>query len=72
MVLGASRYTFDEAAEMQSAANVIDSAVHGFEYFGCVPEIMVPDQLRGRRPACRLTGRFRGNPSVRQRMDARG
>ena len=46
MVLGASSYTFAEATDTQSAADFIDATVHGFEYYGCVPEIMVPDQLR--------------------------
>jgi len=46
MVLGASNYTFVEATETQRAPDFIESTVRGLEYFGGVPEILVPDQLR--------------------------
>jgi transposase len=46
MVLGASNYTYARATLTQSSADFIDASVDGFEYFGCVPEIAVPDQLR--------------------------
>lgn len=46
MVLGASNYTYAEATATQGSADFIDATVRGFEYFGCVPEIAVPDQLR--------------------------
>jgi transposase len=59
MVLGASNYTFAEATMTQSAADFIDATVHGFEYFGCVPEIVVPDQLRAA-----VTGPDRYDPEL--------
>jgi transposase len=59
MVLGASSYTFAEATETQSTADFIDATVHSFEYFGCVPEIMVPDQLRAA-----VTGPDRYDPEI--------
>lgn len=46
MVLGASNYTYAEATYTQQASDFIASTVRGFEYFGCLPEILVPDQLR--------------------------
>jgi transposase len=46
MVLGASNYTFAEASYTQGSADFIASTIRGFEYFGAVPEILVPDQLR--------------------------
>jgi transposase len=46
MVLGASNYTYVEATATQGSADFIDATVHGLEYFGAVPEIAVPDQLR--------------------------
>jgi transposase len=46
MVLGASNYTFAEASETQRAPDFIESTVRGLEYFGAVPEVLVPDQLR--------------------------
>lgn len=59
MVLGASNYTYAEATATQSAADFIDATVHGFEYFGCVPEIAVPDQLRAA-----VTGPDRYDPEI--------
>jgi transposase len=59
MVLGASNYTYAEATATQSGANFIDSTVHGFEFFGCVPEIAVPDQLRAA-----VTGPDRYDPEI--------
>lgn len=46
MVLGASSYTFAEATRSQKVADFTSSVVRGLEYFGGVPEILVPDQLR--------------------------
>jgi len=46
MVLGASNYTYAEATRTQTLPDFIDSQVRGFEYYGCVPAIVVPDQLR--------------------------
>jgi transposase len=45
-VLGASNYTFAEATRTQQLADFVGSTVRAFEYFGCVPEVVVPDQLR--------------------------
>jgi len=59
MVLGASNYTYAEATTTQSSADFIDSIVRGFEYFGCVPEIAVPDQLRAA-----VTGPDRYDPEI--------
>lgn len=53
-VLGASNYTYAEATWDQSLASWIASHVRAFEYFGGVPEIVVPDNLRsGISKACR-------------------
>jgi transposase len=46
MVLGASNYTFAEASHTQGSADFIASTIRAFEYFGVVPHILVPDQLR--------------------------
>lgn len=45
-VLGASNYTYAEATRTQSSPDWIRSHVHALEYFGGVPELLVPDQLR--------------------------
>ena len=53
-VLGASSYTFSEAAWDQSVASWMSSHIHAFEYFEGVPEIVVPDNLKsGVSKACR-------------------
>lgn len=53
-VLGASNYTFSEAAWDQSVASWISSHIHAFEYFEGVPEMVVPDNLRAAvSKACR-------------------
>jgi len=53
-VLGASNYTFSEAAWDQSLASWTGSHVQAFEYFEGVPEIVVPDNLKsGVSKACR-------------------
>jgi transposase len=46
MVLGASNYTYAEATRTQRLADFVGSTVRGLEYFGGVPELLVPDQLR--------------------------
>lgn len=58
-VLGASNYTYAEATATQSGADFIDATVRAFEYFGCVPEILVPDQLRAA-----VTGPDRYDPDI--------
>jgi len=53
-VLGASNYTYAEATRSQSIPDWIDSHINAFEYFGGVPEIVVPDNLKsGVTKACR-------------------
>jgi transposase len=44
--LGASNYTFSEATMSQDSASWIRSHVHAFEFFGGVPQILVPDNLK--------------------------
>jgi transposase len=46
MVLGASNYTYAEATRTQRLADFVGATIRGFEYFGAVPEVVVPDQLR--------------------------
>lgn len=45
-VLGASNYTFAEATWTQTLPDWLGSHVRMFEFFGGVPEVVVPDQLR--------------------------
>lgn len=45
-VLGASNYTYAEATYTQSISCWLGAHVHAFEYFSCVPEVVVPDQLK--------------------------
>ncbi len=45
-VLGASNYTFAEATWTQGLPDWIGSHVRMFEFFGGVPEIVVPDNLK--------------------------
>lgn len=59
MVLGASNYTFAEATRTQSSADFISSIVRGLEFFGGVPEVLVPDQLRSA-----VTGPDRYDPDI--------
>ncbi len=46
MVLGASNYTFAEVTRSQQIPDFIGSLVRGLDFFGGVPEVLVPDQLR--------------------------
>jgi transposase len=46
MVLGASNYTYAEATRTQELGCFVGATVRGLEYFGSVPEMLVPDQLR--------------------------
>ncbi len=53
-VLGASNYSYAEAIWDQGLPNWIGSHIRAFEYFGGVPEIVVPDNLKsGVSKACR-------------------
>lgn len=45
-VLGASNYTYVEATRTQQLADFVMSTIRALEYFGAVPEIVVPDQMR--------------------------
>ena len=45
-VLGASNYTFAEATAAQKLEDWIGSHVRAFEFFGGVPQMVVPDNLR--------------------------
>lgn len=45
-VLGASNYTYAEATRTQRLGDFVASTVRAFEYFGAVPKVLVPDQLR--------------------------
>ncbi len=44
--LGASNYTFAEPTLTQDLPSWIQSHVHAFEYFGGVPQILIPDNLK--------------------------
>jgi transposase len=45
-VLGASNYTYAEATLAQDLPSWITAHVHALEYFGGVPQIIVPDNLK--------------------------
>jgi transposase len=52
-VWGASNYTYAEATLTQRLPDWIGSHVHAFEYFGCVPRMLIPDNLKsGVHDAC--------------------
>jgi transposase len=59
MVLGASNYTFAEATRSQKSSDFMASIVRGLEFFGGVPEVLVPDQLRSA-----VTGPDRYDPDI--------
>ena len=46
-VWGASTYTYAEATLTQQLPDWIGSHIRAFDYFGCVPKIVVPDCLKG-------------------------
>jgi len=53
-VWGASSYTYAEAALSQSLPDWIGAHRRGLEYFGCVPRVLVPDNLKsGVSKACK-------------------
>jgi transposase len=45
-VMGASNYTYAEATMTQKLPDFIGSTIRALEYFGAVPQMLVPDQLR--------------------------
>ena len=53
-VLGASNYTYADASWTQGSVDFIGSQVRAFQFFGGVPEMLVPDNLRSAvTKACR-------------------
>jgi len=46
VVLGASNYTYAEATLTQQLGDFVGSTIRALEYFGAVPQMLVPDQLR--------------------------
>ena len=67
-VLGASSYTFAEATRSQSLPDWLESHVRAFEFFGGVPELLIPDNLRSAvSKACRYDPEI--NPSYQQLAD---
>lgn len=43
---GASSYSFAEVTRTQSAQDFVQSHVRAFDFFGCVPKALVPDNLK--------------------------
>ena len=53
-VWGASNYTYAEATMSQTLPDWIGSHVRAFEYYSCVPRVLVPDNLKsGVSKACK-------------------
>lgn len=53
-VLGASNFTYIEVTATQQVPDFVQSHINAFEYFGGVPEVVVPDQLKsGVSQSCR-------------------
>ena len=64
-VLGASNYTYVEATYTQSLPDWLESHVRAFEFFGGVPKIVIPDNLKsGVSKACRYDPDL--NPAYQQ------
>lgn len=64
-VLGASNYTFAEATWSQKLKDWLSSHVRAFNYFGGLPELLIPDNLRsGVTQACRYEPQL--NPAYQQ------
>ncbi len=55
-VLGASNYTFACASKSQKQADWINAHVNAFEFYGGVPELIIPDNLKS---AVRKTNRYK-------------
>jgi len=67
-VLGASSYTFAGATRSQSLPDWLESHVRAFEFFGGVPQLLIPDNLRSAvSKACRYDPEI--NPSYQQLAD---
>lgn len=58
-VLGASNYTFVEATRTQRLHDFVGSTIRALEFFGGVPQVLVPDQLRSA-----VTGPDRYEPDI--------
>ena len=70
-VWGASNYTYAEATMSQTLPEWISSHNHAFEYFGCVPRVMVPDNLKsGVSKACKYEPDL--NPTYRDMAEHYG
>jgi transposase len=70
-VLGASSYTFAEASRSQELPCWITSHIHALEFFGAVPEIVVPDNVKtGVKRPCRYEPDL--NPSYREMAEHYG
>ncbi len=64
-MLGASNYTYVEATHTQSLPDWLESHVRAFEFFGGVPKIVIPDNLKsGVSKACRYDPEL--NPAYQQ------
>ena len=61
---GASSYTYAEATETQRVADFIGSHSRALTYFGGVPELVIPDQLKGG-----VTRACRYEPGVQRSYD---
>jgi len=70
-VMGASSYTYVEATWSQSLPDWIGSHVRAFSFFGGVPEVIVPDNLRsGVKKACFYDPEI--NPTYQEMADHYG
>lgn len=58
-VLGASNYTFAEVTRSQKLGDFVASTIRALEYFGGVPLVPVPDQLRSA-----MSGPHRYDPEI--------
>lgn len=45
-VMGASNYAYVEASHSQRSQDWINAHIRMFEYFGAIPQIIVPDNLK--------------------------
>jgi len=66
-VLGASNYTYAEAMLTQKSHDFIASHVRAIEYWGGVPMLLVPDQLRSG-----VTGPHRYEPEIQRTYEEMG
>jgi len=64
MVLGASNYTFAEATRWQKSEDFIGSIVRGLEFFGGVPEVLVPTSFAAPPQGPTATTRTSTQPNV--------